>query len=38
VDESYNAIGNNDGIMTLTFEEETPVEDGSWGSIKALYR
>jgi hypothetical protein len=38
VDESYNAIGNNDGALTLTFEEETPVENDSWGSIKALYR
>jgi hypothetical protein len=38
VDESYNAVGNNYGTMTLTFEEETPVEEGSWGRIKALYR
>jgi len=38
VDESYNAIGNNSGAMTVTFEEETPVEGDSWGRIKALYR
>jgi len=38
VDESYNAIGNNDGTMTVTFEEETPVAEDSWGRIKALYR
>jgi len=38
VDESYNEIGNNDGAMTLTFEEQSPVEEGSWGRIKGLYR
>jgi len=38
VDESYNAIGNNSGAMTVTFEEDAPVEQGSWGHIKALYR
>lgn len=38
VDASYNDVGNNDGAMTMTFEEQTPVEEGSWGRIKALYR
>jgi len=38
VDESYNTMGNNGGWNTITFTEGTPVEDSTWGSIKALYR
>jgi hypothetical protein len=38
VDESYNAIGNNDGVMTQFFDEQSPVEPESWGRIKAFYK
>lgn len=38
VDESYSAVGNNDGAFVITFEEDTPVEDGTWSGIKSLYR
>ncbi len=38
VDESFFTVGNNYGSMIIAFEEETPVEDGTWGSIKGLYR
>ena len=38
VDESYYTMGNNGGIQTIAFEEQTPVEDATWASIKALFR
>jgi hypothetical protein len=38
VDESYNTMGNNGGFNTITFTEITPVEENTWGAIKALYR
>jgi hypothetical protein len=38
VDESYGAMGNNGGKQTVAFEEQTPVEDATWASIKALFR
>jgi len=38
VDDDYNAVGNNDGLLTITFEEETPVESQTWGRVKALFR
>jgi len=38
VDESYGTMGNNGGKMTVAFEEQTPVESATWGSIKALFQ
>jgi hypothetical protein len=38
VDSSYSVMGNNGGKMTIAFEEQTPVEESTWGSIKALYK
>lgn len=37
-DESYIAMVDNTGSMVVQFEEGSPVEEGSWGSIKALHR
>ncbi len=38
VDESYGTMGNNGGKMTVAFEEQTPVEEATWASIKALFQ
>lgn len=39
VDESYEAIGNNYGTITVHMEtEETPVERETWTGVKADYR
>jgi hypothetical protein len=38
VDESFFTVGNNYGAMTLAFDDQTPVENATWGTIKALYR
>jgi archaellum component FlaF (FlaF/FlaG flagellin family) len=38
LDETVDAMGNNSGSMLLSFEEETAVEESSWGSVKAMYR
>jgi len=38
VDWNQSAMGNNFGSQLLTFDETTPVEEGTWGSIKALFR
>ncbi len=38
VDESYETMGNNGGKQTVSFEEMTPVDDATWGSIKALFQ
>jgi hypothetical protein len=38
VDDDYNSVGNNDGELTITFEEQSPTERGTWGNIKALFR
>ncbi|MBM3308076.1 MAG: hypothetical protein FJY74_07105 [Candidatus Eisenbacteria bacterium] len=38
VDDSFNAVGNNDGTFVVRLEEDTPVEDGTWSSIKSLFR
>lgn len=37
VDEGYQFMGNNGGKLTVAFEEATPVEASTWGSIKALF-
>ncbi len=38
VDAGYQYMGNNGGKLTVAFEEQTPVEDATWASIKALFR
>jgi archaellum component FlaF (FlaF/FlaG flagellin family) len=38
VDASYGVMGNNGGKMTVAFEEQTPVDGATWGSIKALFQ
>ena len=38
VDESYATMGGNSGSMTVTFSQESAVEEQTWGAIKALYR
>jgi hypothetical protein len=38
VDASYAVMGNNGGKLTVAFEEQTPVEEATWASIKALFQ
>jgi len=38
LDETLDTMGNNTGSMLVEFQEQSPVESTSWGTIKAEYR